>query len=79
MKKYVVTNNLSVLYDTREAAEAAFEAEVASDKERDMFVTDNYDIPTFFITKFLEENDCIIEEDGKSFVCFKEVVFKSNY
>lgn len=49
------------------------------DKERDMFVTDNYDIPTFFITKFLEENDCIIEEEGKSFVCFKEVVFKSNY
>ena len=44
-----------------------------------MFVTDNYDIPTFFITKFLEENDCIIEEEGKSFVCFKEVVFKSNY
>lgn len=29
MKKYIVTNNLSVLYDTREAAEAAFEAEVA--------------------------------------------------
>lgn len=49
------------------------------DKERDMFVTDNYDIPTYFITKFLEENDCIIEEEGKSFVCFKEVVFKSNY
>lgn len=29
MKKYIVTNNFSVLYDTREAAEAAFGAEVA--------------------------------------------------
>ena len=27
--KYVITNNLSVLYNTREEAEAAFEAEVA--------------------------------------------------
>ena len=29
MKKYIITNNLSVLYDTREEAEAAFEAELA--------------------------------------------------
>ena len=29
MKKYIVTNNLSVLYDTREAAEAEFDAELA--------------------------------------------------
>lgn len=29
MKKYIVTNNFSVLYDTREAAEAAFGAELA--------------------------------------------------
>ena len=27
--KYVITNNFSVLYNTREEAEAAFEAEVA--------------------------------------------------
>lgn len=27
--KYVITNNLSVLYNTREEAEAAFAAEVA--------------------------------------------------
>lgn len=49
------------------------------DKERDMFVTDNYDIPTYFITKFLEENDCLVEQDDKVYVAFKEVVFKSNY
>ncbi len=49
------------------------------DKERDMFVTDNYDIPTYFITKFLEENDCLVEQDDKVYVGFKEVVVKSNY
>lgn len=43
------------------------------------FVTDNYDIPTYFITKFLEENDCFVEQDDKVYVAFKEVVFKSNY
>ena len=52
---------------------------IKPDKERDMFVTDNYDIPTYFITKFLEENDCLVEQDDKVYVAFKEVVFKSNY
>ena len=42
-------------------------------------LTDNYDIPTYFITKFLEENDCLVEQDDKVYVAFKEVVFKSNY
>lgn len=32
--KYVITNNLSVLYNTREEAEAAFEAEVAKLEQR---------------------------------------------
>lgn len=35
--------------------------------------------PTYFITKFLEENDCLVEQDDKVYVAFKEVVFKSNY
>lgn len=29
MEKYIITNNLSVLYNTREEAEVAFEEEVA--------------------------------------------------
>lgn len=43
------------------------------DKERDMFVTDNYDIPTFFITKFLEENDCIIEKRENHLCALKKL------
>lgn len=35
------------------------------DKERDMFVTDNYDIPTFFITKFLE----VLSKKMESHLC----------
>ena len=31
--KYVITNNLSVLYNTREEAEVAFEAEAAFEAE----------------------------------------------
>lgn len=41
MKKYIVTNNLSVLYDTREAAEAAFEAEVAKLESAFVRIYDN--------------------------------------
>ena len=37
MKKYIVTNNFSVLYDTREAAEAAFEAKLESAFARSAF------------------------------------------
>lgn len=49
------------------------------DKEHNMLVTDNYDIPMDCIFNFLAANDCFQEIEGQKYIVFKKVEFKSNY
>ena len=49
------------------------------DNEIGILVTDSYNIPMPYVIKFLQENGCLVKNGDKTYVAFKEVIFKPNF